>query len=338
MARTYAEVTAKYIADATLIAVAGGARAAGLADDYAVPEAVSVEDLVRRPDVDAVIVASPEQVHLEHTELAAAAGRHVLTEKPMSLNVDQCDGMIAACAKAGVKLMVVQSQRFRGVHTRARSIIDQGRIGNVRQIRHWSMMPVEWTVPVVRDRPWYADPEHGIYLSQCTHNFDMMRWIAGSEARRVFGQITSYGDHHLPNLSVMAQIEFVNGVMGQLWVSLEMPGATFSDGTFHTQVVGAAGLLDFDGYSSLDVNTRGEWERVWRQPAFDPLNPMDPIRLESFVAQNEAFVECILGDQPPPVTGADGRAAVELCQACILSARSGQAIDLPLRADEHPEA
>jgi len=338
MARTYAEVTAKYTTDARLIAVAGGTRAAGLAGDYHIDAEPSVQELVRRPDIDAVFITSPEQVHLEHTLLAAAAGKHVLTEKPMALNVAQCDRMIAACKEAGVKLMVVQSQRYRGIHTRARKLIDQGKIGSVRQIRHWAMMPIEWTAPVVRDRPWYADPDHGIYLSQCTHDFDMLRWMAGSEARKLFGQITSYGDHKLPNLSIMAQIEFENGAMGQLWVSLEMPGATFPDSSFHTQVAGSGGLLDFDGYSYLDHSAGGEWARVWEQPAFDPLNPMDPVRLESYTAQNQAFIECILRDQPPPVSGADGRAAVELCQACLESARLGQAIDLPLRAGDHWEA
>ncbi len=330
MGRTYAETTTKYNRHARLIAVAGGTRAERLAADYDVDLEPSVEDLMARDDVDAVILTPPESVHLEHTRMAAAAGKHVLAEKPMAPDVAQCQAMIDACRDAGVTLMVVQSQRFRGVHQRARGLLDEERIGEVWQVRHWSNFPIEWSVPVVGDRPWYADPEGGLFLGQCVHNFDMMRWLVGSEANQVYAHVTSHGDHGLPNLSVMAQVEFQNGATGQLWVCLELPGVGFPQSRFHSQVVGSKGLLDFDGYTHLDLAVDGAWERVWEQPGFDPLDPMDPVRLESYTAQNQAFIDSILEGQPPPVSGEDGRAAVELCQASLLSARSGQAITLPL--------
>jgi predicted dehydrogenase len=283
-----------------------------------------------REDVDAVILTPPESVHLAHTRLAAAAGKHVLTEKPMAPDVAQCQAMIDACREAGVVLMVVQSQRFRGVHQQAKGLIEEGRIGKVWQVRAWSTFPIEWAIPVVGDRPWYGDPEGGLFLSQCVHNFDMMRWLAGSDACRVYAHVTSHGDHGLPNLSVMAQVEFQNGATGQLWVCLESPGVTFPESQFHSQVVGEKGLLDLDGYTHLDLAVGGSWQRIWEQPDFDLMDPMDPVRLESYSAQNQAFIDAILEGRPPPVSGEDGRAAVELCQASLLSARSGQAVELPL--------
>jgi myo-inositol 2-dehydrogenase/D-chiro-inositol 1-dehydrogenase len=95
-------------------------------------------------------------------------------------------------------------------------------------------------------------------------------------------------------------------------------------------VIGSRGLLDLDGYTHLDMAVDGAWRRIWEQPDFDPLDPMDPVRLESYTAQNQAFIDSILEGRPPPVTGEDGRAAVELCQASLLSAHSGKAIALPL--------
>jgi predicted dehydrogenase len=238
--------------------------------------------------------------------------------------------MIQACDEAAVVLMVVQSQRFRGIHQRAKALLDEGRIGDVWQARVWSTFPAEWSVPVVDDRPWYADTEGGLFFSQCVHNFDMLRWTVGSEARRVFASVNSHGSHGVPNLSAMAQVEFQNGATGQLWVNLEMPGITFPDSQFHTQVVAEKGLLDFDGYAHLDLAADGAWQRVWEQPPFDPLDPMDPVRLGSYTAQNQAFIDCVLEGHPPPVTGWDGRAAVELCQASLMSARTGKVIELPL--------
>lgn len=331
MAHTYAEVTTKYNHHARLVAIAGGRRAPDLAARYSVDAESSVEGLVARPDLDAVIITSPEQVRLEQTRLAAQAGKHVLAEKPMAPTVAECDGMIQACDAADVTLMVIQSQRFRGVHARAQALIQAGRIGEVRHARVWSLLPEAWSVPVVGDRPWYNDPDAGLFMSQAVHNFDMLRWLVGSDAQRIYAQVTSVGQHGIPNLSANALVDFESGATGQVWINMEMPGMAFPVSQFHSQVVDSRGLLDMDGYAHLDLGVDGAWQRVWEQPPFDPFNPLDPVRLESFAAQNQAFIDALRSGQTPAVTGADGRAAVELCQAALLSARTRQPVDLPLR-------
>lgn len=113
---------------------------------------------------------------------------------------------------------------------------------------------------------------------------------------------------------------------------MEMPaGVVFPRSQFRAQVVGEHGALDQDGYTHLDMATRDDsWQRVWEQPAFDMLNANDPVRLESYTAQNQAFIDAILAGGQPPVTGEDGRAAVAMCQAAQQSARSEDAFELPL--------
>lgn len=333
MANTYSEVVARYAQGGTLVAIAGGSRAPALAARYGVACEPTIEALLARDDVDAVVLAGPETLRLDQTRLAAAARKHVLAEKPMATSVAECDAMIAACDAADVRLMIVQTQRYRGVHQRARRLIAEGQIGAVRQLRLWSLFAADWTVPVVQQRPWYAEPDAGIFMSQCVHNFDLMRWLAGSEAKRVFAHVTSHGTHGLPNLSTVAIVEFASGAVGQLWVSLELPGGTYPDSQFRSQVVGERGLLDFDGYTHLDLSspeTDNQWQRVWTQPPLDPMDPLDPVRLESFTGQVQGFIDAIREGRPPAVTGADGRAAVELCQAALLSGRTGRAVDLPL--------
>lgn len=335
MAHTYSEVVAKYASGGELVAIAEGSRAPALAARYGVACEPSLAALVARDDIDAVVLAGPEQLRPEQTRAAAAAGKHVLAEKPMATSVAACDAMIAACDAAGVTLMIVQTQRFRGVHQRAKGLIDAGEIGAVRQLRLWSLFADTWTVPVVESRPWYADPEAGIFMSQGVHNFDLMRWLAGSEATRVYARVQSFGGHGLPNLSATALVDFASGATGQLWVSLELPGATFPDSQFRSQVVGERGLLDFDGYTHLDKSVGGgDWQRVWTQPPLDPMDPLDPVRLGSFTGQVQGFLDAIREGRPPVVTGADGRAAVELCQAALLSSRTGQPVDLPLRSEQ----
>jgi predicted dehydrogenase len=330
MARTYAEVITRHTHGGRLVALTGGTRAPALAAQYAVPHAQTLADLLARADLDAVVLAGPEQARPAQTALAAAAGKHILAEKPMATSVADCDAMIAHCTAAGVQLMVVQSQRFRGVHQRAKRILDEGRIGRPREMRIWTLFPAAWSEPVVRSRPWYRDPQAGLFMSQGVHNFDLLRWFIGSEARSVYARVTSYGDHGIPNLSAVAIVGFANGATGHLWVNMELPDATFPDSQFRSQVVGERGLLDFDGYTHLDMTIDGAWRRVWAQPPFDPLDPLDPIRLESFTGQIQAFIACIRDGVPPLVTGGDGRAAVELCQAALISARSDQVVTLPL--------
>ncbi|MCZ7568810.1 MAG: Gfo/Idh/MocA family oxidoreductase [Ardenticatenaceae bacterium] len=331
MGQTYAEIAARHHHNAHLAAVAGGRRAAALAARYGVGCEPSVEHLIGRTDVDAVIITTPEATHLGITRLAAAARKHVLVEKPMAPDVAQCEAMDHACRAAGVVLMVVQSQRFRGVNRRAKRLLDEGAIGALWQVRCCSLIPLEATLDVVRERPWMSGTGNGgTFLSQTVHSFDLLRWLAGSEAQRIFAFSRAYGDHALSDLSTMAQVEFASGVMAQLWASYEMPGMGLPQSRFRFQLVGEKGALDFDGYSSLDLVQDGAAVRVWEQQPFDALDPLDPVRLESFTAQNQAFVDAVVNGTRPPVTAEDGRAAVELCQAALQSARTGDVVRLPL--------
>lgn len=331
MGRTYAECLARYTQQGRLVAVTGGSRAPQLAADYGVDYAPSLEAMLARQDIAGVIITTPEMVHLEQTRLAAAAGKHVLVEKPMAPDVAQAEAMIAACDEAGVMLMAIQSQRFRAVHRQAYELIREGRIGKIRQIRHWGQQPLQYSLDVVAARPFYLDPHGGgLYMGYTVHGFDLVRWLAGSEAQTIYAQVGQYGQSQIPNLSTMAQLTFQNRVTAQLWACLEMPNQTFPRSEFRTQVVGDKGLLDFDGYSHLDLGAATGWERVWTQPPMNPMDPSDPVRLESFSRMIRDFIEAILNGSAPSVTGEEGRAAVELCQAALQSARTGQVVSLPL--------
>jgi predicted dehydrogenase len=332
MARTYAETLANYVEGCRFVAVAVGSRAAQLAADYGVAYEPSLESLVARPDIDGLIVTTPEMPRIETVRLAAAAGKHLLLEKPMAANVSDCDTIIDICDKAGVMLMQVQSQRFRAIHQRMHQILEEGVIGQVWQVRIVSMLESKWSEKVVGERPFYSDPQGaGLMMSQIVHNLDMMRWVVGAEAKRVFAVGGSYGAHGIPDLSLQAQVAFAGGASGQLWVCMETPGVVFPHNTFRTQVIGEQGLLDFDGYTHLDLGTPdGQWTRVMEQEPFNSLDPKDPIRLGSFSAQNQEFVDAIRDNRQPIVTAADGRAAVELAQATLQSAHSGKVVELPL--------
>ena len=306
----------------------GGSRAPGLAADYGVPCEPSYDGLLARGDVDAVLIATPHADHCDQALRAAAAGKHVLVEKPMATSVTDCDRMIAACRDAGVMLQVVQTLRFRGTPARAKQLIDAGRIGAVRMIQGRSL---------VRDYAiaagaWPGQPEHGgAFLDMGVHNFDIMRFWSGSEARRVFAHVTTYGGSGYPWLSAMAQVTFANGVAAQQWTSHEVPALSLTRSQHMYVVVGERGALEIDGYGKLLLSTPESTELIWEQPAFDFVNrPLDPVRLEAFYTQIQLFVDDVLDDRPPSVPGEEGRAAVAMVEAAMRSAESGQAVELRL--------
>jgi UDP-N-acetyl-2-amino-2-deoxyglucuronate dehydrogenase len=330
MALTYSEAIAQHVRGARLVAIAGGRRAPGLAAEYGVAVEPSVEALLERRDIDAVIVTTPDQVHRQQTLQAAVAGKHVLVEKPMAPTVAQCDEMIAACRAAGVKLAVVKTERYRRLTIRAKQLIDEGRIGPIRMLRTVSCFPVSVGKDILESRPWYTEPSGGgLFMSMASHNADMLLWLTGVRPRQIFAQAATFSDISAPNQSVMAQIVFENNIMGHLWISSEMPSPSLPSSEVRFQVVGAQGIIDFENYEFLDLGEGERWERLFTPPRFDYVRePKSPIRLEPHIGVVQEFVSSIIENRQPGVTGLDGRAAVEICEACLISAHTGRAVDI----------
>ncbi len=332
MGLTYSAAITGFVKGAKLVAVAGGKRAPEIAVEFAVPAESSIDALLERKDVDAVVIATPDQHRLELTRKAAAAGKHVLVEKPMAPTVAECDAMIAACAEANVNLGVVQTERFRRITRKAKQMIDEGKIGPVWMMRTISAFPINVTRELYDSREWMRDPHSGgLFMGIATHNADFLRWISGANAKQVFAQVNTFSDVGVPAQSVMAQIVFEHGIMAHMWISSELPSPSFPHSEVRFQIVGRDGMLDLENFDYLDLGQGEKWERVFTPEKFDYLKePRSPIRLEPHVGVIQEFVDSIHEGRPPKVGGAEGRAAVEICEASLISARTGQPVDLPL--------
>ncbi len=335
MAATYAEAVRNYARPSVLVAIAGGSRAATLAAEYSVEAEPSVESLVARADIDGIVLATPAQSHLEHTLLAAAAHKHVLVEKPMASTVAECDRMIAACRDAGVNLAVVKTERYRGLTIRAKQLVDEGRIGCVRMLSTQSMFTEAVGRSLHETRPWFLHPQSGgLFMGMATHNADMLRWISGQDAIRVFAQVNTFGDLQAPAQTVMSQICFAGGIMAQMWISAEMPSPGIPSTEVRFQVIGSSGMLDFENFEFLRLGLGNSWETLVTPERFNYFQqPKSPARMEPHAGVMQEFVSSIAESRAPAVTGADGRAAVEICEACLISAASGQAVNLPLSSE-----
>lgn len=332
MGLTYSEAISKHVKGAKLVAVAGGKRAGELAGEYGVAACATIDEMLARDDIQAVVIATPDQDRPAITVAAAKAGKHVLAEKPMAPTVAECDIMIEACEKAKVNLGVVKTERYRKLTKRAKQIIDEGGIGPIQMLRTVSAFPITLSRELFQSRPWMSDPKGGgLFMGMASHNTDFLRWLTGANAIKVFAHVTTFSDLPSAAQSVMAQIIFDNGVMAHMWITTELPPPSIPSSEVRFQIIGRDAMLDLENFEYLDLGKGDKWERIETPERFDYLKePKSPIRLYPHIGVIQDFVDSIIEKRPPKVGGAEGRAAVEICEACLISGQTGQAVDLPL--------
>jgi predicted dehydrogenase len=328
MGQTWARVIAGHVPDARLVAVAGGRGAADLAARHGV-EALEVEALLRRDDIEAVVVATPVPSHRPLAEAAARAGKHVLVEKPMTGTRADADSMVAAADAAGVRLAVVSQHRFRGAPMTARAVIDAGRIGEIRMIRVFGPN-AGWDIPA---DAWNSDrAQVSPYMDWGAHACDIVRWLTGSEATIAFAQFASYTDIPPSDQSSMAYYTLDGGAMVQIWLTYELPEPSLGS-AMQILITGSRGIIDLDSYGTVRLGTpEAGWETVFEQPPFDPLDADDPIRLQAYASQLRDLMRAMADGGDPAVSGRQGALTTSMLEAAERSAATGMPVRLPFEA------
>lgn len=331
MARVYADALATQVDGGRLVAVALGSRADALAAEFEAAVEPSAESLAARPDVDVVVVATPHSTHLPLALQVAAAGKHVYLEKPMALDVAECDAIIAACEEAGVRLTVAKQTRHMEMSMRAKSYIDEGLIGDILFIRPMSVTPGSGFVNVPQS--WPSDPREGdAFLDWGSHACDAIRWLSGAEPVRLYADYENFTGLPLESPTAMVQIRLSNKAIAQVLLCYEIGPSGFGTRRNNQyQVVGTEGSIFWD-LDRIELLTGARDERVWELPSWTlpDFKPRDPRRIGNTARQIDDFVASLRAGEPPSITGQDGRAAIEMTQAAKLSARSGRAVDFPL--------
>jgi predicted dehydrogenase len=340
MGRSYAACLTRLVPNARLAAVWGGRRAPAVAREFDVDAAASLDALLLRPDVDAVVIASPHTAHRGQAEAAAAAGKHVYIEKPMALDVAECGAVIAACARAGVRLTVNFVTRFRDAPRAVKRLVDERAIGDIRMIEMrgtWTGFLLEDVVDettgrvIIPRKNWAYDPAEGSqFLDWGVHETDALRWLTGAEAVRAYAVYRTFGTPPPVDLSAMVQYTMSDGVMASMLMTYEVPEPGLVPNDW-TRVIGSEGIIEADHYGAVRLGKGSGWQVVAEQVPFDFLGDyLDPNRLEGFAAQVEDFAAAIEEAREPVVTGEDGRKAVEMVEAADRSAATGRAVELPL--------
>jgi len=328
MARVYAETVATYQTGMGLSAVFGGRRAPALGQHYSVAVESSMDSLLARPDVDAVLIATPHSSHRDLTVQAVNAGCHVLVEKPMAISADDCDAMIEAAACQGTTLSVIKTFRFRRTYLRAKQALDRGEIGRVTMLRLSGLTP-GYDTP---EKGWLDDPaEGGVFLDWGSHACDLIRAVGGADPGVIFASFANYRIPLPPAMSGMVHVELTNGVLAQLWMSFELPEPGI-ESNGRLVIVGETGVIDLDLYGELRIGDRSGWRTLDRYfGGSAAANPFHPERLDGCAAQLRDFAESVRAGRPPSVSAEDGRWAVAMVEAAYRSWRTGQAVQFAAR-------
>ncbi len=334
MGRTHVDAAHK-LPSATPVAVAGGRRAAGLAADYGIDEEPDVAALIRRDDIDAIIIATPHHCHCEEALAAAAAGKHVLVEKPMATSVADCDRMSNAFASEGLVLSVGYHQRFRESNLRTRQLIQSGRIGRVRCLQ----MSALFDITAMRQDEgfggawgWWTDPRNLAHLiNSGPHNIDLCRWWLNTDLASVAARCGTFREENPNENTTMSLLNFTDGTMATFWSSSVVPAPGFEGEAFRFRIMGDDGVIDLDPFGQLTLGTAGSTEVVYEQPAVghdDSSAAFRMNRMQAYCDQLQAFIDTIHGKPGGEGTASDGHAAVAGVLAMLESSRTDSTVTL----------
>ena len=327
-----------------------------VAAQYEAKAYASLDEVLADPEVEVVSIATPHPSHAPLAIQCARAGRHVLVEKPLALNVAAVDAMIEAANQHRVTLGGIFQRRFWPAALKARQAIAEGKIG-VPVLGQCSLS--WWRLPSYYERaPWRGrwDTEGGgVLTNQAIHAIDMFQWFMG-EAVEVFGR---WANLTHPSIEVednaAATIRFRSGALGVLT-------ATTSSRWSHTRITvhgsngASVGVIEEPegavGYNDVwtipgetDVVRRSLQEHVERgeyiyriQTVGDspPYWPTDyqfqrPGVPSYHARQIQDFLRAVQSGDEPLVNGEEARKSVEILSAIYESARTGQPVSLPLR-------
>jgi UDP-N-acetylglucosamine 3-dehydrogenase len=293
--------------DAELLAASGAARTTS---DF--------DDVLASPDVDAVTLCLPHDLHAPFAIRALGAGKHVLLEKPMATSVADCRAIVDAARAAGREVGVSHNQTFFAPYARARELVRAGDVGRLLQVRERLAIGGKYGA-------WRADPARaggGLLFDAGVHRVYMLRDLGGEVAA-----VTAAVDRQGAEEAFVVVAEFANGALGVIDGTYNCPAGVFDD---RIELAGTEALLELTGLEAyferfvaddvpqLRVHRDGAWHAEDVRDAWDA----------SVRRSVGAFAEALDRGAAPPVGPADGLAAVAVIEAAYRSAREGRRVEV----------
>jgi predicted dehydrogenase len=343
------------LAHLPVVQKAAGVRVVGFVDDNLERAGVLAEQcegafatndldrLLACPDIDAVIVATPNSKHEAAVLGAAAAGKHVLCEKPLSNDVPSAMRMVQACAAAGVILQVGFNQRYWEQVRSAKEIIDSGLIGTIYGFRsvyseRWDAYPAATAF-----RFDLAQSGGATIIDLAVHRIDLARYLVGDFVS-VIADLSHCSIPAMVDDNVWLMAKFAGGARGTITSDRYSPAISDgtdiygTEGTIHiaTESINPFHAVPLAIYTERSLDALPEslkeqhYPEAWWQAFKGGWLTMKPPRRNPYEAQFSSFCTCIRSGGSPSPSGVDGLRAQEVVQAAYLSMRESRWIDLPL--------
>jgi predicted dehydrogenase len=317
MGRRHADNVRRLVPEARLVAVADAAadRARQVATELEIDHSFqSLEQMLDCKEIDAVLISTPDKFHAKAIELAAAAGKDILCEKPIALNIADAHRALEAVAKAGVQLQIGFMRHYDPAYAAAMKRVEAGEIGE----------PVVFkSVGRDKDVPPLAAYQSGIngmvFYNNTIHDFDLARWLMRDEVTEVHSyttvairpEVAQYGDV----VASVVNLKYAHGAIG----NVESYVQAIYGYDVRTEIVGSKG--------SIFVGSLEKTPATFLSAAGGTHILADHFLsrfADAYLAEVIDFVHNMLHDRPPRVTGEDGLRALEIAVAAEKSHIQGK--------------
>lgn len=304
-------------------------QAKTLADALGIPWFSSYEKMLNDVPSDVVAICTPSGLHPAHGVVAARAGRHVVTEKPMAISLKGADELVHACDAAGVELFVVKQNRLNAPVQLLKRAVEKGRFGRL----YMASCTVFWSRPqdYYEQAPWRGTWEFdgGAFMNQASHYVDLIQWVMGP-VESVMAKTATLARKIETEDTGVAILKFRSGALGVIEVTML---------TYPKNLEGSLTLLGEKGSAKIGgtaVNKVEHWDFADADPDDDLAGNVDVNPPNVYGFGHEGYYRNVLavlrGDAKPDTDGRAGRKSLELILGIYESARTGREVPLPLKA------
>ncbi|HSB68659.1 MAG TPA: inositol 2-dehydrogenase [Candidatus Methylomirabilis sp.] len=320
--KVHAESVARRVPGARLAGVADIdlAAARSLAGQLNVPRATAdYRELLRDASLEAVVICSATDTHAQIIGEAAAAGKHIFCEKPIDYDLGRIARALDAVDRAGVRFQVGFNRRFDPGFAKARELVAAGKVGALHMVRITSRDPAPPPLEYVR-------VSGGIFLDMTIHDFDMVRFLSGSEAEEIYTMGATLVDPEIGRAGDVDTCVVVMRLRNGALATIDNSRKAVYGYDQRVEVFGSAGMVT--------VANRTPENHI--HFAADGVHSSTPLYffleryLDAYVAEMREFVRCVESGSTPPVTGRDGLAPVIMGLAATKSLKEGR----PVKLDE----
>lgn len=302
-------------------------RAQGAGERNGVPWFTSYSEMLAKAQSDVVVIATPSGLHPEHGAMAAEAGKHVVTEKPMAISLSGADRLVAACDRAAVQLFVVKQNRLNAPVQLVKRAIDKGRFGKI----YLANTTVRWSRPqeYYDQASWRGTRklDGGAFMNQASHYVDLIQWLGGPVESVVAKTATMARKIETEDTGV-AVLKFASGAFGTIEVTM-LTYPKNLEGSL--TILGERGTVKIGGTA---VNRIEHWEFADPDPD-DELVPAASSNPPNVYGYGHAgyyrnVTAVLRGEAAAETDGRAGRKSLELILAIYRAAETGTEVRLPL--------